>query len=484
MNANADLIGRLGQHRTIGSAPVEELTWLVEHGSLRTFSPGELVFPHDQVADALYIVLAGHFAIRVNRGAGARKVLEWRGGDVSGLLPYSRMGRPPGDTVASEPGEALEVNAKHFPELTRECPTVTGILVHVMVDRAREFAKTELHDDKMISLGRLSAGLAHELNNPASAAVRSAKLLAEAQGEVEDAGDALAATKLTDVQREAVHRLRELCLGASSTVLRSPLEQADREEAMGEWLADHGADAAGAAVLAASDVTMDELDRFANVLAPASLDAPLRWIASGCTVRVLTKEIENAATRIYDLVAAVKRFTYMDRSPTAELSDLTQGLRDTLTVLGAKARAKAAVVNLEVEPGLPKVRSFGGELNQVWLNLFDNALDAVAQSGTVSVTAKQEFGSVVVRVIDDGPGIPQDVRDQIFDPFFTTKPVGQGTGLGLDIARRLVRRHDGDIEVDSRPGRTEFRVTLPPASRTSGLFPARSAAGPPATSQA
>jgi signal transduction histidine kinase len=484
MTANAELVERLAQHRTIGSAPVEELAWLVEHGSLRQFAPGELVFPHDQVADALYIVLSGHYAIRVNRGAGLRKVLEWRGGDVSGLLPYSRMGRPPGDTVASEPGESLEVSVKHFPELTHRCPNVTAILVHVMVDRAREFAKTELHDDKMMSLGRLSAGLAHELNNPASAAVRSAKLLAEAQGEVEAAGDALAATKLTEPQREAVHRLRELCLGASSAVLRSPLEQADREEAFNEWLSDHGADAAGAAVLAASDVTMDELERFARALAPTSLDAPLRWIASACTVRALTREIESAATRIYDLVAAVKRFTYMDRSPTAEIADLMQGLRDTLAVLGAKSRAKSAVVNLEVEPGLPKVRSFGGELNQVWLNLIDNALDAVAPSGTVSVTARQELGSVVVRVIDNGPGIPPDVRDQIFDPFFTTKPVGQGTGLGLDIARRLVRRHDGEIEVDSRPGRTEFRVTLPPASRTSGLFPARAATAPSASTDA
>jgi signal transduction histidine kinase len=470
MFKSAALIERLAQHRTIGSAPVDELAWLAEHGTLRPFTRGELLFTKAKVLETLRIVLSGRFAIRVDRGAGPRKVLEWGPGDVAGLLPYSRMGAPPGDTVASEAGETLEIGREHFPELIHRCPSVTAILVHVMVDRARQFVQSDLHDEKMMSLGRLSAGLAHELNNPASAAVRSAKLLGEAQSEAEAAGDAFAAMTLSDAQRDAVHRLRELCLGRSQAALRSPLEQADREEAIGQWLSEHGAAMTTAAPLAESPVTIDELDRFAETLAPGAVNTPLRWIAAGCAVRALVSEIETATSRIYDLVAAVKRFTYMDRSPTPEIANLTQGLRDTLTVLGAKARAKSVAVSLEVEPDLPGVRSFGGELNQVWANLIDNALDAVAPSGHVSVTATQELGSVVVRVIDDGPGIPADILPRIFDQFYTTKPVGQGTGLGLDIASRLVRRHDGEIDVDSRPGRTEFRVTLPPASRTSGMF--------------
>ncbi|HVT39084.1 MAG TPA: ATP-binding protein [Gemmatimonadaceae bacterium] len=480
MFETAALIERLAQHRTVGSAPVDELAWLAEHGTLRPFARGELMFSKATVLDSLRIVLSGRFAIRVDRGAGPRKVLEWQGGDVAGLLPYSRMGAPPGDTVASESGEALEIGREHFPELTHRCPNVTAILVHVMLDRARQFVTSDLHDEKMMSLGRLSAGLAHELNNPASAAVRSAKLLGEAQAEVDAAGDAFGAAILSDSQRQGVHRLREICLAQSHAMFRSPIEQADREDAIAEWLSRHGASLTNLAAIAETNVRIEELDRFAAALAPAALYTPLRWIAAGCAVRALVAEIETATTRIYDLVAAVKRFTYMDRSPTPEIADLTQGLRDTLTVLGAKARSKSVTISLDVDQDLPLVRSYGGELNQVWVNLIDNALDAAPPSGRVSVTAAPEMGSVIVRVIDDGPGIPADVLPRIFDQFFTTKPVGQGTGLGLDIALRLVRRHDGDIEVDSRPGRTEFRVILPPASQTSGLFAVPRGPGPSA----
>jgi signal transduction histidine kinase len=165
--------------------------------------------------------------------------------------------------------------------------------------------------------------------------------------------------------------------------------------------------------------------------------------------------------RIAGLVAAIKGFTHMDQAKVAEPVDLIQGLSNTVAVLKSKARAKSAAVVVDVEPGLPRVRGFGGELNQIWANLIDNALDAVSQSGHVEVLASREHQRVVVRVVDNGAGIPAKIREQIFDPFFTTKPMGQGTGLGLDIVRRLVRHNDGEIAVESQPGRTEFRVTLP-----------------------
>jgi signal transduction histidine kinase len=175
----------------------------------------------------------------------------------------------------------------------------------------------------------------------------------------------------------------------------------------------------------------------------------------------LATDVERATTRIYELVSAVKRFTYMDRPTVAEPSSIAQALADTVAVLGAKAKSKSVTVTLDVPADLPLVRVFGGELNQVWSNLIENALDAVAEGGKVAVNARAEKENVVVRVIDDGCGIVGDDKHRIFDPFFTTKPVGQGTGLGLDIARRIVRRHDGQIEFDSEPGHTEFRVILP-----------------------
>jgi signal transduction histidine kinase len=192
-----------------------------------------------------------------------------------------------------------------------------------------------------------------------------------------------------------------------------------------------------------------------------TLNSALRWIATGCASRALTIEIERATTRIHTLVAAVKGFTQMDRALTPTPIDIAKGLADTLAVLEGKARTKSVFVSVTSAPDLPRVFGYGAECNQIWEKLIDNALDAVSVSGHVSVTAEHEGGSVVVCVVDDGPGIPSGIKGRIFDPFFTTKPVGYGTGLGLDIVRRLVQWHDGEIEVDSRPGRTVFRVSLP-----------------------
>jgi signal transduction histidine kinase len=214
-------------------------------------------------------------------------------------------------------------------------------------------------------------------------------------------------------------------------------------------------------------VTVPDLDALAESLSGEVLDAALRWVAYGCAARSLAREIEAAASRIHDIVAAVKGFTQMDRETVAQPLDVGQGLADTLTVLRSKVKRKSATVTVDVDPELPRVQGYGGELNQVWVNLIDNALDAVPDGGHVDVSARQESGKVVVRIADDGPGIPAGIRERIFDPFFTTKPVGEGTGLGLDIVRRLVNRHNGRIEVESRPGRTVFGVSLPAAASAS-----------------
>jgi len=205
------------------------------------------------------------------------------------------------------------------------------------------------------------------------------------------------------------------------------------------------------------------LDELARALPERTFDAAVRWIATGHTARALAADVERATRRIHDLVSAVKRFTNMDRPTVSEPSSIAQSVADTVAVLAAKARAKSVSVSVDIPADLPLVKVYGGELNQVWSNLLDNALDSVEENGHVEVRARHEFDGVVVRVIDDGAGIPAEHLRRIFDPFFTTKPVGQGTGLGLDIARRIVGRHDGHIDVESRPGggHTEFRVSLP-----------------------
>ena len=457
----ADLVDRLASHRTLAAAPRAELEWLAAHGTLRHLHEGETVASRDRPISGLYVVLSGHFAIFVEHGAGRRKVMEWRGGDVGGILPYSRLVTPPGDSIALEPSEILVVPRDDFTTMIRECHEVTTILVHKMLDRARVFTSSELQDEKLASLGKLAARLTHELNNPVAAIERSASLLEDRLNDAAQATGALMAAKLTDAQIAAIDGLQNSCLIAPLRAVRSPIQQAEREDAIARWLDDHGVDAAIAGPLAETAVTLDALDRVAKAVSGPPLDAVLRSVAAGCSVRSIASEIQEAATRIAGLVTAVKGFTHMDQARVAEPVDLSNGLGYTVAILNAKARSKSIAMGVTVEPGLPRARGFAGELNQIWANLIDNALDAAPQNGRVDVTANHEHQRLVVRVIDNGPGIPPNLRQHLFEPFFTTKPVGQGTGLGLDIVRRLIIHNDAEIEVDSVPGRTEFRVSLP-----------------------
>jgi signal transduction histidine kinase len=458
-----DMMARLAQHRALGSAPAAEHAWLVENGTLRSYPVGAVVTAKGSTAKWLLIVLSGRLVIWVDRGAGSHKVFEWKGGEVGGVMPYSRLISPPDDVVAEEPTEVLAIERELLPEMIRECPVATDILVHVMVDRARKFTSSDLRDEKLISLGKLAAGLAHELNNPASAVVRSAKMLTESLAVSETAARRLEAARLSEAQLAAIDAVRTTCGGGPASVPLSAIARADREDAISDWLDEHGGDEECAAPLAGTGVTLAALDMLAATMTGESLDSALRWIAAGCNVRALAAEIETASSRIHDLVGTVKRFTFMDKAPAPEPVDIKQGIAETLTMLGSKTRSKSVDVSVHIADDLPRAQAVGAELNQVWMNLIDNALDAVAVGGHVAVTAAHEMDHVVVRITDDGPGIPVEIQGRIFDPFFTTKGVGQGTGLGLDIVRRLLQQQEGEIGVESQPGHTEFQVRLPAA---------------------
>jgi signal transduction histidine kinase len=457
------LVARLAQHRALGHAPRSVHEWLAAHGRLHRYELGEVATPKGEMATTMLILFAGHVVIRGDRGAGGHKIFEWKSGDVGGAMPYSRGASPPADAVAEEVSDVLMVDQEWFPEMIRECPVVTTALVHITIDRARTFTTSSLHDEKLVSLGRLAAGLAHELNNPASAAVRSSKLLLSSLNEAEEASRILAGARLSEEQFAAIDRAREMCETSAAAAPRTPLERADREDALTDWLVDHSATQEYAIPLADTGVTPNALDLLAKYVEGDALEAALGWISACCTVRVLAGEIERAAVRIHDLVGAVKGFSYMDHAPSAEPVDIRRGIEDTLKMLGAKTRAKSVSVTLELPDDLPRAHGVGVQLNQVWMNLIDNALDAAPNGGHVAVVASRELDRVVVRVVDDGPGMTPEIRQHIFEPFFTTKGVGKGTGLGLDTAKRLLHRHDGEIDVESAPGRTMFEVRLPMA---------------------
>jgi signal transduction histidine kinase len=458
----ADHLETLASFPLFETVPRAELEWLGARGDVHALAPGAVLLEPGSSIDEMWIVLTGRVAVHMRKEGGSwRKFYDLGPSYVLGAMPFSRMRVSPGRLVVEDDTTLFTLSRSHFSELVRECPELTSALVHHMIDRARDHRTAQLHDERMQSLGRLAAGLAHELNNPASGASSHARSLALLLDDVQIASRALASARLTDEQLEAVDAVRRMCMDAAHP--RSPLEAADREEEFSEWLLAHHIDPVAASALATANVSLAALDHLADALPAGTLGVAIGWAASDAAARQAAAHIMVATARIHALVSAVKGFTFMDRDGVPEDVDIARGLADTVAMLESKSRAKSVRVRIETAEDLPAVYGFGSELNQVWEKLIDNAIDAARVAGNVTVTATRRGDSVIVRVMDDGAGIPEEHRARIFDPFFTTKPVGSGTGLGLDIARRFAHLNDGDIDFSSQPGHTVFRVRLPVA---------------------
>ena len=455
-----DLIDRLASLPGLTAIPREELGWLVKHGRFGVYEAGKVIGPKGKQINYLWIILSGKIAVRVDRGVGPRLVTEWQSGDVSGMLPYSRMSGPPGDNYIEENAELLAIDVSHFPEMIGQCPQFTAYTVHSMLDRARNFNTSDLQDEKMISLGKLAAGLAHELNNPASATVRNASVLQKSLVNLNTVSRALGAARLTDQQSNIINNICTACLADTGQTPLSPMQKSDHQDKINDWLVRRHLGKDLDAALADTAITLTQLEQLAETLPEDKLELALKWIIASCKAQSLAGEIGHASTRIYKVVDAVKKFTFMDSPAETEFVNLNSSINDTLSILIAKAKSKNAKISFETESEIPDVYAKGSDLNQIWFSLLDNALDAVPESGNIHIKASYDRDRVVVHVIDDGPGIAADLIPKIFDPFFTTKPPGQGTGLGLDIARRLLRRYHADISVESRPGRTDFCISL------------------------
>jgi signal transduction histidine kinase len=442
--------------------PAADLDWLAAQMTVVDLAPGGVIIGEGSPADRMLILLAGEVRIRVE-GSGSEAITRvFQPGAISGLLPYSRMTNFPATIRALTQARVASLPVDRFPEMLARIPVLGPRLVGMLSDRIRDFTKLQDQQEKMAALGKISAGLAHELNNPAAAARRAVSSLRDAFQTFREAAARLDAHPLSAEQRAAVPALeRELAQRATAPAPMDSLERSDCEEAIAACLLRHGVARAWEMAPALVDAGSDPawFDRvYAQFPAEAWPDFLAR-IAASLTIGTLLDQIENSTGRISDLVRAIKEYTYMDQGPDQEV-DIHHGLETTLLMLRHRLK-QGITVKLDFDRTLPKICARGSELNQVWTNLIDNAADAMDGKGELRIRTARELDCLLIEIGDNGPGIPPEVQTHIFEPFFTTKGVGQGTGLGLDTAARIVREHRGDITVQSVPGDTRFQIRLP-----------------------
>jgi signal transduction histidine kinase len=439
--------------------PDDQIAWFLSNSQEVHLAAGDILARQGDPADWMFVLLEGQYQWR-GEFAGETIIFSAAAGGVTGMLPFSRMKQFTVTGRAVSEGRILKFPASLFPELVQKMPELTTRLVGLMSDRIREATRIEQQRDRLASLGKLSAGLAHELNNPASAAKRATGQLRDILKKIRDASVELGRRDLTPAQKSEIEKL-EASFTRQDVVPPDALTVSDREDQIDSLLRSHGQNDLWqlAAALARRNIKPEVLESlFANLDGDTARAALVR-IAASVEVASLLHEIESSTSRISDLVRAIKEYTYMDQSPVQNV-DIVKSLETTLTILNHKLKQGVAVQR-DYLPLPLLVNSFGSELSQVWTNIIDNAIDAMHGKGELRVRTYRDDGCAVVEIGDNGSGIPPEVQSHIFEPFFTTKPVGEGTGLGLDTVQRIVKKHRGTIQVNSKPGDTRFQVWLP-----------------------
>lgn len=441
--------------------PADQLQWMIDQSRHYILQPGDFLFKTGDPITGTHIIITGMIRIHQRKEEFARIGSK----SISGYLPFSR------GKVAPVFGEALEeTQVMSFPiektqDLIRMHFELTQALVHFMTTRVREFTSMQLQNEKMLALGKLSAGLAHELNNPASAVVRGAVTLKKHLQLEPESFKKIISIRMDEADVDIVNNKMFEVIRQPEKPRLSLMERSEKEDELVEWLDEQAVE--NSMELAENFVefgfTIDHLNEFKAHIPPPYISPIFNWINANLVTEKMVTDIEEASNRIATLVKSVKTFTHMDQGRDKQLTDIRTGIENTLAIMQHKLRKGNIAVELHFDDSLPQIKALIGELNQVWTNLIDNAVDAMEGVSGAKLEIRTEPDNACIKVIvtDNGPGIPPEIINRIFDPFFTTKEIGKGTGLGLDIASQIVRQHHGNIKVQSEPGRTQFFVSLP-----------------------
>jgi signal transduction histidine kinase len=453
-----ELVAELVKIPIFQDQPHEELLWFVSVCQERRAAPGEIIMREGDHPDYMLVMLDGEMRARAEHGPADGPVFTVRTGDVTGMLPFSRLKLISVTGRAVVPSHFLGFPVTQFVELFKRLPELVRQLVGLLADRVRSVTRAEQQHEKLAALGKLSAGLAHELNNPSAAARRSAAALRECLLRLREAA------RNTDIGPDdcalLAQREEEIRATLKPIQFKDEFARVEREEAIQAWLEAHNVEDAWklAPSLAEAGLTDGHLASFAAA-AGASVGPELTRFATLLEMERIADELEHSSARISDLIKAIKEYSYMDQGPMQEV-DIERGLETTLTIMNHKLKRGITVIR-DYTSNLPKVMSSGSELNQVWTNLIDNAADAMNGNGKLTIRTARENDFVLVEIADNGSGIAPEKISRIFDPFFTTKGVGEGTGLGLDVVNRIIKNIGGQISVTSVRGDTRFQVRIP-----------------------
>lgn len=439
-----------------------DLDWIAGASETAELASGDVLAVEGGAGDVLFVITAGELEV-VKRSRSAEVPIARLGpGEIVGEMAVLEGSTRSATIRAVAASRVIRIRRDVVLELVSTRPSAAMSIIRTVTGRLRSTEALLREREKLAALGTLSAGLAHELNNPAAAVQRSSGLLRDALDRWANAMRALAGV-VSDASRATVvgELGPEIARRAASQAPVDPLDAGDQADELERYLAEHDVEAADglAATLAAGGWAPAHLQAVEEAFPGPAFGVVVAWIASGSEVHALVGEVGIGARRISEIVKAVKDYSYMDQAPVQQV-DVAVGLDNTLVILRPKLRA-GIEIERDYEPGLPRIEALGSELNQVWTNILDNAIDAMAGQGRIRIHAFARGAELVVEICDDGPGMPPEVRERIFEPFYTTKPPGSGTGLGMHIAYNVIGRHGGRIEVRSRPGETCFEVALP-----------------------